>query len=618
MSMNLAAKILAGTALAGSVAYAMESRFGGPSPSAVSVVAGGAAVQPVATGQAAQSAPVSVTPGSAAGCQSRSADRPWGVLPQRTWTPADPFVVGTPAHAGFRDGGPFSARLIQAYGEDAGPAAQTAIFEMADGCVRQFRSASFIQGDVAYIANEIRQRPFPSDPATYLTAIDLEGQITQAHIDRGEAGAYQTQHFNFIFGTKTGNISYREVGRRGISWATFLRQAGEMMESGWRIQRNVLKAPMPYADASVKKKLNVYICGTGLAGFPQGDATDCGATGASAAYMGASSIYPGSNTAWHEFGHMIQFYTGGYRDRFEAGPIWETSANYIAFAASPNFNGGEDFYFSNLENGPFWSFSRYGAFPFMAYLFEQDATRRYVWSTWTGNLRTESGASTEDFVQTLVRQAAGDGVYPRGYQSFADDMGWYGARMVANDFRNQKTMADLRKSSRIAKFYTPLRTTGAATTFDSSMLRPLLQWGSHIVPLTPTGNSVSVRLTGRTAANAAAWRWMIVSVDARGNPRYSAMGNAAGTATGSTVSLPTVAGEKVYLAVTATPYAYESLGWQRAGKPTGTRYPYQVSINGARPLTATSLSCNSVVTQERGQNLNYNTNGFSDQSKPCS
>lgn len=510
------------------------------------------------------------------GCRSRSSLYPWGQAEVRTWTPNGSTETGAAR------GAPFQARLVQAWGTDSDHSRRSAIFELADGCRRQFVIRSLAAADVAVVDAAIAAHPITPDPRTYVTRADAEGQVTDAQIANGQVGVYATQHFAFLFGTRTGNFSYNYVRGQGIEWQTFLRRAGETLERAWLLDRDLMNAPMPFAGDAAPRRVNVYICGTGLPFIANGDDGDCGASAAPALYVSSVYLADGSTTAGHEFAHVIQFYSGGFRDK--SGPIWETGANWSSFTQSPTLENGVGFYFANVEKGPLWSTSRYGAFPFMTYLFEKDDTRRFLWTTWTGNLRAANGASTEDWVETLVRLAGTAGVYPNGFRSFADDMGWYGARLAAMDFLARQTLSGFVGDDPAAPLRAGLTPSATANGYASPSARPLLQFGSHIVPLTPTTGTVRVALTGATTANAAAWRFTLVSVAPDGTPRYAPLATVEGTGTAETTITP-VAGERLYLAVTATPYTYESLGWQPDGPVRGTTFPYTVTITGASPRT---------------------------------
>ena len=559
---------------------------------------------------------------TAFGCQARSTRLPWGTLEARTWTPRLASQPANPARSLAQAyGPPFSARLIQAYADDFGEERRTVILELEDGCRRQFR-ADFPVG--CRQRGNLRRDGAPSlcaRPATY--RIQYSSPLTSPELVRsGELRLLETQHFAIWYGNGNDNRYdfHRTVTAQGRTKAEALRDIADQIERQWLINRDVIGAPMPFADSADKQKLNIFICGTGRPNAG-GDFNECGASAGE--FMGISGwgLGKGSMVLAHEFGHMIEFFTGGFRGRAEAGPIWETGAEWTAFAVSPHFNASR-YYMDNLENGPLFSMSRYEAYPFMNYLYENDRTRALTWNAWRTSVQAGAWSNlTKDFVETLVPLGQKTGAYPQGYVSFADDMGWYGARLVTMDFFNQRNMRDgLRPTpttNSLAHLYTPLAGGGQASVYASPRERPLLQWGTHLVPLTAGGTTVKVTLTGRTTATSAAWRFSIVAVKDGDVPVYSALGKAAGTASGST-SLAVPSGTKLYLAVTATPYRYELLGWQKNDDPPkGTQFPYSVKIEGAIPRTGPVQACDPEM--EPGTwSMNYRLNGNTDEPKPCS
>ncbi len=557
------------------------------------------------------------------GCRSRSAYQPWGRADLRTWTPRATQEAERPLDTpGMVTGAPFSARLVQAYGEDYGEARQTVVLEMADGCRRQFRAESFVDADRALIDAEQARRPSVPDAATY----DIkyrDGETSPELIAAGTLRVYTTQHFAIWYGTKTEGDFYRTIAQQGRSMDEVLRETGEWLEKQWLINRDVVEAPMPYAGAATRHKLDIFLCGTGrpIAGYD--DLPECGASAAETMGVSAWAMAKGSNTLTHEFGHMIQFYTGGFRDKGDAGMIWETGAEWNSFKINPAFNAASADYLNQLENGFLFSPARYGASPIMTYLYERDETRSLVLGTWQRNLRDATGAAQEDYLPALVRLARAAGIYPDGFASFADDAGWYGARLVAMDFLNQRTMLDQLRASRtttwLAHFYTPLAAVATSTdptVFTPSVQRPLLQWGTHIVPLTPSGQQVKVTLTGGTTANKAAWRFTLVAVDANGAPSYAPLTAVVGKTSASVAMMPPAA-SRLYLAVTATPYAYETLGWQENGQPVrGTRFPYRVKIEGATPRTGPADACDP-TTEPGAWTHNFALAGNKDSGRPC-
>ncbi|WP_168377345.1 DUF6055 domain-containing protein [Sphingomonas sp. Leaf343] len=554
-------------------------------------------------------------------CQAKSTRLPWGAMAMRTWTPRRATVPDRPSDiAGAAYGEPFQARLIQAWGDDYGESRRTVILEMQDGCRRQFRTDSFSDADNALIAAEIAKRPTAPDPATYRIVYD--SSLTSPElVESGELRLYQTQHFAFWYGNGADDSYdfYKTITQQGRTMEQAVRETAEQFERQWFISRDIVGAPVPFANSTDKQKLNIYLCGTGRPNAA-GDRDGCGAGAGMAMGISAWALGKGSMVISHEFGHMIQYYTGGFRDSPTAGPIWETGAEWTAFAVSPHFNTA-GFYLDNLEYGPLFSVSRYAAFPFMNYLYETDRTRPLVFDAWKTSVNNGAWSSvTRDFLPTLVQLGQKTGAYPQGFVSFANDMGWYGARLIAMDFFNQPVLNDGTRASQTTRwqghFYTPLAAAGQAGTYTPPAERALRQWGTHLIPLTSSGAVAKVTLTGQTTASSAAWRFSIVAVKNGGTPVYSTLGAAVGTGSGST-SLTVPTGAKLYLAVTATPYRYESLGWQKIGDPAaGTRFPYSVKIEGATPLTGSVTACNP-GTEPGSWTLNYGLSGNGEAGRPC-
>lgn len=566
--------------------------------------------------------PATPQPTAALGCQSRSSRYPWERAALRTWTPRSTVEAERPGAApGTASGAPFSARLIQAYGEDYGEARRTVVLEWEDGCRRQFRAESFSDADRTLIDREVAAHASAADPASYRITY-RPGLTSPELVQGGRLAVHATQHFAIWYGTNTAGEFYRTIGQQGRPMEQVLRETGEWLEKQWLINRDVLEAPMPFAGSSDRQKLDIFLCGTGRPVQGSDDLESCGASAAETMRVSGWAVAKGSNVLVHEFGHMIQFYSGGFRDKGDAGMIWETGAEWNAFTVNPVFNAASGDYLNQLENGFLFSPARYGAHPIMTYLYEKDATRALVFGTWLRNRRNAGGATQEDYLPAFVRLAQEAGTYPNGFASFADDAGWYGARLVAMDFLNQRTMLDQSRATRttswLGHFTTPLVPVagGDATLYDPPSQRALLQWGTHIVPLTGDGRQVTVTLTGATTANRAAWRFSIVAVAPDGTPRYSPLGAAEGQGSG-TVTLTPPQGTKLYLAVTATPYVYETLGWQENGQPVkGTRFPYRVKIEGAKPRTGSVDACDADATPDT-RTSNYTLSGNKEGGRRC-
>lgn len=536
------------------------------------------------------------------GCRSRTDAAPWGRYPLRRWTPVQiaprPPKLDEDSHAtaGMATGAPFRARLVQAYGVDQGEARRMVEMVTAAGCYRAFRADSFSSADRAFVDAEIARHPTAPDPASYATVLE-PGQVEPGDLEAGTIGKYETQHFVFWYGTNPAGESYAFVRKKGEDWQTFLKRAGDWAERVWYWSRDLTRAPMPYADAPPgdRRRIAIYIYGTGRPHVPDGDLTTHIPNASPAMWMSAEVLSARPQAVAHEFGHVIEYYSGGLRDTPSAGPIWESTANWLGDLLVPAATTWIANYGSHLNRGPLWSDARYGAFPFINMLFEDRRTRPLVWGVWTQNARAAGGASTEDFVPTLLRLGRASGAYPRGMRSFADDMGWYGARLVTLDFMNQRALLDAAAATRFlfgGTRWASLVPGDRPGRFVPQPDQVLHQFGSDLVPLAVTGHDamVTVRLTGGTTARDAAWRFALVAVRGEAEVSYSRLGSVEGAGS-ATLRYRVPADARLYLAITATPGVYESLGWQEPGSTAGARFPYAVEITGATPRLKGEVDC---------------------------
>ncbi len=566
----------------GMLALLLSGCGGGGSDGGVAVAPPTAVTPPPAPAPAPAPAP---TP-PVAPCVTASAWQPWGTPGAlRRWTPLDTDAdAGRAADPGRVAGAPFEARLVVAFGRDAAFSRRTVVLEMPDGCRRSFQARSFAAADIAEIEARAAEHPLVADTRSH--GIDYQpGRATAADVAAGRLGVSHTQHFSIWYGTDRTAFSYAHQAGRGASWDEMVRDTGAWAEQVWLMNRHLLDAPLPYLADAAPKRVNLYICGTGLPWVAGGDRGDCVASASDAMWMSSVYLQPGSTTLIHEFSHVIATYTGGFRDLASVGPAWESYAEWNSVTLS--LNGGDQVsgYLAQLENGPTFSDLRYANWPWLVALHETDATRPLLWRIWTDNLREPGGRSREDQMEAIVRLGQTSGAFPDGWRSFADFMGGFGARLASGDFQMDKALRDYARAVPIERRYAALSAGGAAGDYGSPADRPLLQYGTHLVRLAPAAGatSIAVRLTGDPQAPRSAWRLRIVAIDAAGRATYSPLGSVDDAGTAS-VELPVVAGRRHVLAVTATPYVYQPLGWSGdTAFPTPTRFPYRVAIAGAVP-----------------------------------
>jgi hypothetical protein len=561
-------------------------------------------------------APAAASEASAGACMTASNDSPWGVAALRIWTPnnAQPGA-GTVGNPGIAEGAPFEARLVRAHGRDTANSKEMVLLERADGCRSAFPSTSFIEADRAVVRAALLANPPAPDPASYDLFVD-PAFVTPSQLDSGVVEVHETQHFAIWNGTDTTAFSYRWQQDRGVRWQAGVETLATWMEESYISARDITGAPMPYAGTAEKKKINIYVCGTGLPWFD--DKGDCGASaGSNSMFVSAVYIADGSSTMVHEFGHVLQFFTGGFTGELDGvGKIFETHANWLSASLNPFFN---IWYYQNLERGPEWWTNYYGAFPLLLQLSEQDNTRDLIWRAWQENRRGPDGQSEEDLLETVVRLGEQDGVYPNGFASFADDLGRYGGRLAANDFLQGKVFADTTSYRQEASRYVGLTPTDGIGAFIAPQDRPLWQFGSHVVPITPVPSATEIRvtLTGAAQTDAAGWRYVLTGVKPGSAPIYSTLGRAGNVDAGATIALPVEAGREYFLAVTATPTSHESLGGQDIPTTPPTTYPYSVTLVGAQPQLPGTGTCLGPFTGPDAVNLSFGTNGQLPYDQPC-
>ncbi len=537
------------------------------------------------------------------GCRSHTTLAPWGRYPMRRWTPIRPVrqTATIDDDGGDREGlaigAPFRARLVQAYGVDDGDARQIVEMVTAAGCYRAFRADSFSAADRAFVSVEQARHPYAADPNLYATVPD-PAQVQPGDRENGRIGAYETQHFVFWYGTNPQGESYAWVRASGQDWPTFLKRAGDWAEWVWRMSRDLTGAPMPYADspAGERRRIAIYLYGTGRPHVDGGDLSVHGANASPSVWISAQDMAFGSKTFAHEFGHVIQFYSGGFRGGTTAGPVWESVANWLGHLLVPGKTTWISHYGNHLYLGPVWPVARYGAYPFIDMLFEDARTQPLVWGAWRHDRRLPTGDGAEDFLPAVVRLGQSSGAYPQGMRSFADDMGWYGARLVTLDFLNQRAMLDATGVMRFLFGGTRWASLLPGDRPGRYVPQPgllLHQFGSDLIPLTVTGADarVSVRLTGGTTDKDAAWRFALVAVRGGTEPTYSPLGAVEGR--GSAVITYRVPRDaRLFLAVTATPGVYEPIPGGDQVKPTaGARFPYALDITGATPRLKGDVDC---------------------------
>lgn len=480
----------------------------------------------------------------------------------RTWHPANNLN-----EPGIKKGPPFEAALVRVFNEDTDWSSEIAVFRFRDGTARAWKSRSFSQADVKLMRDMKAKAPIaPVDSRKWTTQLD---EATTKRVKDGELNQHETRHFVFIWGNAP-----EATAKAAMSKPKFIEQAGEWFEKVWTAYEVDFQAPMPYVGDRRPVRIQVNLYGTGIPGVGSGWANS-----AKAMALDPRAIFYGSTVVGHEFGHVVQAYTGGFMIRSSGGPWWETHAETGSFNCSPTHGDALGTMFTHLNHGCQWPESRYSNWAILMQLWEKKRTRQLVYGIWTKNRRDRAGASEEDPLETTVRLGKADGSLPEGWDSFGEEIGEMAARMVTMDYLNQGYLRDA--SSEMRK-KTMSQLTASATSpgwFDAPADKPLYAYGAHWIPVTPAAGAsqIAVSFRGNSKATDAKWRLTLVTVDRENSARYSPRI----TATGSTeakVILPVKPGEEYVLVVAATPTKYRSLTWNQTPEFS---FPYSVNATGA-------------------------------------
>ena len=413
-----------------------------------------------------------------------------------------------------------------------------------------------------------------------------------------DVNRWESEHFQFVWG-KNGADSSK------IS-TQFLEGNAANLEKCYDIYVDELGMNPPsesveaYLRDGKKYKTNIYISGTGLADFPD-DWAYMGYDSGGYAFMfccvGAMEYNPPSWVLPHEFAHVMTAHQYGWNRNKYSGAWWEATANWFReewlYATGNKVGYGTDFFETYLKNlNLTFPCGRdyYASWPFLIYLTENpDNMPDYG----------------ENFVRTMLQQGQTD-EYPLSMverlssADFKETLGNYAKHMATFDFENQSSyrarMDELcaRGDWNQQQIYTMLEPNGNGA-YSVPTERAPQHAGMNIIPLTHSSRSITASLNGLTDVKGADWRACIVLEDKNGKTTYSKLfGN--GESASIDVS-PDIT--SAYLTVIATP---DSDTYVKCGLPYGgdsefsektlpfsakTRYPYEVTLDGAKPLGLT-------------------------------
>lgn len=439
-------------------------------------------------------------------------------------------------------------------------------FILKDGTKRGLPLAVFSNEDqeLALALNEELMKAAEARRAN----VDLGEYISEPMANRNTSFS---KYFRFIWGDTRGS---------GGRWFNedFRKMNEEYYDLVFEFAVHELGFFPPYGDENVKRKIDVEVFGTGIG--------DGWAFGSHGIWIHPDAMLQGSTVIPHEFGHVLQFYSGGYRHSPFVGFFWETHANWVQHQFIPAVPSALEVYNSRVNH--FLSSTRfnYGSWMFLQYMAEHpDLGPDFVNRAWTevkrqgtNNPRRDHGLSLEDPFQTYMRLGVEDGIFEHPEKGFGDVIGGMAARNVTWDYVFQyvyQNAVSANRRNRIVLEEVP---------YKEGWYRPPYAiapqtYGYNVVELAilDGAESITVEFEGEKANAGADWRATIVVESSDGSVRYSEMWN------NGVRSIDLNENDvKAYLTVAATPFIYEPVDL-RQGFQAMVRYPYLVKFTGAIP-----------------------------------
>ncbi len=430
-----------------------------------------------------------------------------------------------------------------------------------------------------------------------------ESLLTRDVICQNQSGVnyWTSEHFQFIWGNSGADS--------GKITQEFLEGNARHLEAAYDVYMNELYMIPPtqstneYLRDGNEYKVNIYLSGTGLEAFTDDWAymsVDAEGFGYIFACVGAMAYDTPSWVMPHEFAHVVtehQLGWGGGRNKYTYA-WYEVWGNWFReqflysdyYAPYVDSVGGTDYFETYMKNLCFtFPFGRdyYAAWPFLQYLKENPDNLEGYGAQFISTL-LQKGERDEYPLDMIDRLAEAD---------MKDTLGHFAKRMATLDFEQQERYR-ARQNQLFStgqwnwgEIYTILdQSTDNPDYYTVPTERAPQHAGINLIPLQPTGDTITVTLEGLVDDPAADWRACIVVEDRDGSTRYSDL-----FSSGQTMEMfwDSSRDAQAYLTIAATP---DTESFEAVGLPYGpdsefaetnypfsskARYPYAVTITGA-------------------------------------
>ena len=407
--------------------------------------------------------------------------------------------------------------------------------------------------------------------------------------------------------------------------STYIQQNLNRLEMSWDIIVDQSGMAPPPARNGVNYKINAYVLETGLWFVDSGGGTFAGAfagpdpEGFAALYtspwalgqfQNPRSIFvspwgtvANTTTTPHEFTHVLQYESGGFRNSDFSGPFWEAHANFGASLVddydSGNFRAEITARNSILgrygERQHRYSLAtdfRYQAHLFLNYLSQHPSygTEFVAAGLWSDS---DAQGPNKDPWQVLRNNFSSDEEFATVYADFAASTVTYKSFFDGDLLSGFPSIPGHDTSERFRRAY--LEPVGSSPGWYQVPEQDTPeQYGVNIVPLTMLG-----RATGQPHSVMVNLDGYVIPGQAEGLRATLVAASGSGAGTQEWFSPAWQAGEltwevpgdatHLYLVVAAIPSVHKNYVWSNPFYPTGNvnqgieRFPYRVSLDGAVP-----------------------------------
>ena len=333
-----------------------------------------------------------------------------------------------------------------------------------------------------------------------------------------------------------------------------------------------------------KYKTNVYLTYTGLDQYPDGWAFMSAEDGYGIEIISPEAMLDDLTIA-HEFGHVVTMHQKAWEGQDITGAWWEPLANWFR-----EMYLGSEYYTGNTQTCWFEPYIRnlsltlphgrnyYETWPFLAYLAYNPDNLDGLGITSVHRLLSES--KPDEYPLDMITRILGTDAHIV--------LGNYAKRMVTFDFGMKDAYRE-RFNTVMSQtpyywnlFYTVPDQTANGTYRVPEEEAPM-QGGLNIIPLSITGNTITVKLNGLSDDSNAGWEACLVTVDKDGNSSYSKL-----FTDGEEMSISANGAVSAYITVIGTPKKFVRENAFHKEKDSSykngderRRYPYEFKLTSA-------------------------------------